>query len=157
MTGESRLLTAPKFYVGERWLGQFDSWAVETPVVDEMARLVGQTVAIFQKVDDAGTMLRVATNIQNRDRKRAIGTYIPAVNPDGAPNPVVAALMAGDIYRGVDYVVNTSYVTAYEPLYDSQQELIGALYVGVPLGDIRSLRQAVQRRAELASHPDAGL
>lgn len=145
LTGEGHLLTAPKFYVGERWLGQYTNWAIETPVVDEMARLVGQTVAIFQKVDEAGTMLRVATNIQNRERNRAIGTYIPAVNPNGAPNPVVAALMAGDIYRGVDYVVNASYVTAYEPLYDSEQKLIGALYVGVPLGDIRSLRQAVQQ------------
>lgn len=145
LTGESRLLTAPKFYVGDRWLGQYTSWAIEAPVVDEMARLVGQTVAIFQKVDDEGTMLRVATNIQNRDRKRAIGTFIPAVEANGAPNPVVAALMAGDIYRGVDYVVDASYVTAYEPLYDSQQNLIGALYVGVPSGDIRALRQAVQQ------------
>ena len=145
ITGDVHTLEVPKFYVGDKWLGQNADWTAEAPVVDEMARLVGQSVSIFQRVDADGTMLRVATNIQNSDRSRAIGTYIPAVNPDGKPNPVVAALKDGDIFRGVASVVNESFVTAYEPLYNEDSEVIGALYVGVKLDEIRSLRLAIQQ------------
>lgn len=145
VTGEQQTISAPKVYVGDEWLGQIDSWSVEAPVVDEMSRLTGQTVAIFQRIDDAGTMLRIATNIQNRDRLRAIGDFIPAQNPDGAPNPVVATLMEGKVYRGVAHVVDTNYVTAYEPLHDKEGTIIGALYVGVPTDSIRSLRLAIQQ------------
>ncbi|HRJ41912.1 MAG: Cache 3/Cache 2 fusion domain-containing protein [Caldilineaceae bacterium] len=144
-TGESRTLEVPQMLVGDQWLGQFSSWAVEAPVIDEMARLTGQTVAIFQRIDEDGTLLRVATTVQNTNRKRAIGTYIPPVNPDGKPNPVVTALMAGDVYRGVAHAVNAAYVTAYEPIFDENREMIGALYVGVQLDEIRSLRQAIQQ------------
>lgn len=145
ITGETRTLEAPKMLIGDEWLGQNSSWASEAPVVDEMARLTGQTVAIFQWIEEDGSLLRVSTTVQNTNRKRAIGTYIPALNPNGTPNPVVAALKAGDTYRGVAQVLNAAYVTAYEPIYDSSGEVIGALYVGVQLDEIRSLRQAIQQ------------
>lgn len=144
ITGDVRTLEAPKMYVGDQWLGQPADWTAETPVVDTMAQLVGESVAIFQRVDADGTMLRVATSIQSIDRKNAIGAYIPTVNPDGKPNPVVSALMDGNIFQGVAPVLNESFVTVYEPLYNENQEMIGALYVGVRMDEIRSLRQAIQ-------------
>lgn len=145
LTGESETIRAPKMLVGGDWLGQVENWAVEAPVIDEMARLTGQAVAVFQRVDEEGTLLRVATNIQDKERRRAIGTFIPPANPDGSPNPLVSALIGGDIYRGVAYVVDASYVTAYEPIYDASNEVIGALYVGVPTDSIRSLQLALQQ------------
>ena len=46
----------------------------------------------------------------------AIGTYIPAVNPDGEPNPVISRVLKGQTFRGRAYVVNDWYMTAYEPI-----------------------------------------
>jgi methyl-accepting chemotaxis protein len=105
-TGKSHFVTLPKMAIGKKWLGQNNRLVVETPVVDTVKRLVGGTATIFQRMNSRGDIVRVATNVENSDGKRAIGTFIPAINPDGRPNPVISAVMRGETYRGVAYVVN---------------------------------------------------
>lgn len=39
--------------------------------------------------------------------------------------------LSAETYRGVAFVVNDWYLTAYEPILDGDGEIIGALYVGV--------------------------
>ncbi|MDZ7260506.1 MAG: Cache 3/Cache 2 fusion domain-containing protein [candidate division KSB1 bacterium] len=133
----------PKMMVGGVWLGQNRDLVVTTPVVDDVKRLVGGTCTIFQRMNDQGDMLRVATNVEQLDHTRAIGTYIPAINPDGTPNPVVSAILRGETYRGRAYVVNAWYLTAYEPIRDSKGKIIGMLYVGVKQEAVESLRKAI--------------
>jgi len=144
-TGKSHTVSLPKMAVGRKWLGQNNKLNVETPVVDTVKRLVGGTATIFQRMNSQGDIIRVATNVENADTTRAIGTYIPAVNPDGQPNPVVSTVMRGETYRGIAYVVNAWYVTAYEPIADSNGKIIGVLYVGVKQENIESLRQAIMQ------------
>ncbi|MBU1043783.1 MAG: cache domain-containing protein [Candidatus Omnitrophica bacterium] len=76
------------------------------------------TVTIFQ--DD----VRIATNVLTDKKQRAIGTRISEV----VYNEVVKK-------RGtwVDraFVVNAWYLTAYEPIVDIENNIIGMLYVGV--------------------------
>ena len=142
-TKEKKDLTLPGMYVGDTWLGQNGDFETASPVVDQVKELVGGTCTIFQRMNKAGDILRVSTNVKKLDGKRAIGTYIPAVNPDGTPNPVVSAVMRGETYRGRAYVVNAWYVTAYEPIMDEQGEMVGVLYVGVKEESIDSLRKAI--------------
>ncbi|MBV5317519.1 MAG: Cache 3/Cache 2 fusion domain-containing protein [Desulfobulbaceae bacterium] len=130
-TRESRALKLPRFLIGGRWLGQNTDPAIETPVVDEVVKLVGETATIFQRINEQGDMLRVATTVKTEANQRAIGSYIPAVNPDGAENPVIAAILKGATYHGRAYVVNAWYLTAYEPINDATGHLVGMLYVGV--------------------------
>jgi len=130
-TEERSELQLPKFLVGERWLGKNSDPATETPVVDAVTRLVGETATVFQRINAQGDMLRVATTVQSADNQRAIGTSIPATNPDGTANPVIAAILKGQTYHGRAYVVNDWYVTAYEPIRDRSGDLVGMLYVGV--------------------------
>ena len=94
-------------------------------------------------MNDAGDMLRVATNVMGQDQKRAIGTFIPAVAADGAPNAVVSAIMNGQPFRGMAFVVNAWYLTAYEPLKDAQGNVIGMFFVGEKLEGVESLRKAI--------------
>lgn len=101
------------------------------PVVDEIFELSGDTATIFQRMNDAGDMLRVATNV-DQGGARAVGTYIPAVNPDGSRNPVIRAVLSGDDFVGRAFVVNQWYVTVYRPLFDKNGEVSGILYVGTP-------------------------
>ncbi len=77
-------------------------------------------------------MLRVATNVIGDNGKRAIGTFIPATGPDGQPNPIVAAVLRGETFVGRAYVVNTWYMAAYEPLWDSQKNLIACSLPACP-------------------------
>ena len=137
-------LRLPKLLVGGRWLGQNVDPAVETAVVDEVTRLIDETATLFQRMNEHGDMLRVATTVTTTHGRRAIGTYVPALNPDGAANPVIATVIRGETYRGRAFVVNAWHLTAYEPIKDRAGELVGMLYVGVKQQSAESrVRQAV--------------
>jgi len=102
-----------------------------SPIVDKVGSLCNVTCTIFQKMNAKGDMLRISTNVKKLDGNRAVGTYIPAINPDGSANPVVSALMNDTIFRGRAYVVNNWYLTAYKPIKDYSGTIIGAIYVGI--------------------------
>jgi len=133
----------PKMMAGDTWLGQNVDVKQPSPVVDRVRELVGGTCTIFQRMNEQGDMLRVATNVETLDRKRAIGTYIPVTNPDGTPNPVLRKVLANERYVGRAFVVNRWYVTAYEPIRGADGKVAGVLYVGVPEESAKSLRQAI--------------
>ncbi|MDD4736453.1 MAG: Cache 3/Cache 2 fusion domain-containing protein [Kiritimatiellae bacterium] len=134
----------PKMAVGDEWFGQSDDFQEQAPVVDEVAEWVGETATIFQRMNEAGDMLRVATTVQDARGQRALGTYIPAVEPDGTSNRVVAAMMHDAGYRGRAFVVDAWYLTAYDPLYDDVGHLVGMLYVGIRQQAVEArIRQAI--------------
>ncbi len=144
VTGRQTTVKLPQMLLGGEWLQPNTDASVTTPVVDEVAALVGETATIFQRMDEAGDMLRVATTVRDAAGRRAIGTYIPAVDDAGAANPVVAAVLSGRTYHGTAYVVNAWYLTAYEAIRDRQSRVVGMLYVGVQLSAIEaSVRRAI--------------
>jgi len=142
-TKQTERFELPKVYVGEKWLGQNRDFDVPAPVVDEVEKLVGGTCTIFQRINEKGDMLRVCTSVRTAEGKRAIGTFIPAFEPDGMPNPVVAALLKGQTYYGRAFVVDNWYQTVYEPIRDANNRVIGALYVGVKQEDSAELRKGI--------------
>jgi hypothetical protein len=113
-------------------LGQVRDAGSAVPVVDSVRRLTGATSTIFQRMNAAGDMLRVATNVVGENGLRAIGTFIPALAADGQPNPVVASALRGQTFVGRAFVVNAWYMAAYSPLRDAAGNVVGMLYVGVP-------------------------
>ncbi|WP_328292317.1 methyl-accepting chemotaxis protein [Kineococcus sp. NBC_00420] len=142
-TKDKTSVTLPRLEFGGTWLGQQADPAATVPGLDEAARLTGAATTVFQKMNDAGDMLRVATTVVGTSGSRAIGTYIPATNADGAQNAVVKALMAGETYHGTATVVDKPYVTVYEPLKVGD-EVVGAVFVGLPQADVTAeLRKAL--------------
>jgi methyl-accepting chemotaxis protein len=144
-TKEKIAIDLPHMSLGGEWLGQNADPGIPTPLVDEVKLLVGGTCTVFQRINEAGDMLRVATNVEKLDKTRAIGTYIPAVNPDGRPNPVVATLMQRKTFKGRAFVVNAWYLTAYEPLFNNDGDVIGALYFGVKQESTPAMREALMK------------
>jgi len=142
-TKASESIDLPYMTLGGEWLGQNADPGIPTPLVDEVKLLVGGTCTVFQRMNEAGDMLRVATNVEKLDKTRAIGTYIPAVNPDGQANPVVSSLMARKTFHGRAYVVNDWYITVYEPLFNNDGDIIGALYFGVRQESTPAMREAL--------------
>jgi len=138
LTKQSTTLSLPKASLGEsQWLGQITAADKTAPIVDDVRRATGNFCTIFQRINEAGDMLRVCTSVQKDDGTRAIGTYIPAQSPDGAPNPVIQSVLRGESYRGRAFVVNDWHAAAYEPLWDAgKHRVIGMLYVGLPLRTI---------------------
>ncbi len=68
--------------------------------------------------------LRISTNVRNRDGSRAITTLVSREVAD-------AVLGQGNRWVGEAFVVNSFYITAYEPIQDIDNVIIGSLYVGV--------------------------
>ena len=142
-TKQTTRIDLPRLNVADNWLGQNSSMSNVTPVVDQVQDLVGGTCTIFQRMNPQGDMLRVATNVEKLDGTRAIGTYIPATNPNGTANAVISTVLRGETFEGRAFVVNAWYLTAYKPLYDAQNNIIGVLYVGVKQESVQELRQAI--------------
>ncbi len=138
-------LELPRMKIGNSWLGQVNDPKIPVPVVDKVKDTVSVTCTIFQRMNAAGDMLRVATNVLKNDGTRAIGTFIPSTNPDGKPNPVTAAIMKGESFTGRAYVVNNWYISSYEPLQDAAGKIIGMLYVGIPVESVKSLRETIMQ------------
>ncbi|MBD3413117.1 MAG: HAMP domain-containing protein, partial [Candidatus Aminicenantes bacterium] len=68
--------------------------------------------------------LRISTNVKNKDGSRAIGTRVSQkVNQ--------AVLEKGKSYIDRAFVVNDWYITAYEPIRNLDNQIIGILYVGM--------------------------
>jgi len=97
-------------------------------IVDKVKEIVYEDQTYKGK--DIGTAtifqwdLRISTNVQARDRSRAVGTRVSAeVNNQVLANGLPWVARA--------YVVNAWYKTAYEPIRDINGKTIGILYVGV--------------------------
>ncbi len=133
----------PEISVGGFHLGKNRDFNVRSPLVDEVSELVGGTCTIFQRMNPDGDMLRVSTTVRKSDGTRAIGTYIPRINPDGKENTVISRILKGETFSGSAFVVNKWYITAYEPIYDEEKNIVGVLYVGVPQESVQSLRRAI--------------
>jgi len=76
------------------------------------------TATIFQKD------LRIATNVLTERGERAVGTLLSAQVYD-------AVLERGEVWADRAFVVNDWYITAYEPIRDPHEKVIGVLYVGL--------------------------
>jgi methyl-accepting chemotaxis protein len=141
--GQTVKVTLPKVAVGDAWLGLNTDTGVPSPVVDKVKSLVGATCTLFQRMNDAGDMLRIATNVTTKEGKRATGTCIGARKPDGSANPVIEAVLRGETYRGRALVVDSWYSTAYEPIRDAAGEIVGMLYVGIPHSSLAEIRNSI--------------
>ncbi len=144
--GSAATVDLPRLAVGGAWQGRSATFDSSSPFVDDLSGLLNVTVTLFQRMNERGDMLRVATTVPAGNGERAVGTYLPAFLADGSPNEVLAAILRGEGYRGRSVVMNDWYLTAYEPLYSvsSPGELIGMLYVGKRQADIEArIRSAI--------------
>lgn len=98
------------------------------PLVDRIKELVYKdeqyqgieigTATIFQHA------LRISTNVRNSEGERALGTRV-------SEEVRRAVLTEGSTWTDRAFVVNDWYLTAYEPIRNIDQEIIGILYVGM--------------------------
>lgn len=143
-TKETTPVILPEMRVGDQPLKPERSFAVRSPVVDQVKDLVGGTCTIFQRINEDGDMLRVATNVETVGNERAVGTYIPATNPDGEPNPVIQRVVRDRAtFDGPAFVVNRWYLSSYQPIFNESGRVVGMLYVGVRRDETKALKQAI--------------
>jgi two-component system, NtrC family, sensor kinase len=129
--GMMLMAAAPVFGNNSNFLGVVYAGVLldhDYDIVDEVKQTVFQgavykgrdigTATIFQ--DD----VRISTNVHNADGSRAIGTRMAA-------DVYEQVVVQGKQYVGRAFVVNDWYITAYEPITDFDNNIIGVLYVGI--------------------------
>ena len=137
-TRESGVVSLPAVQLGSTVIPQNEDVDKPTPLVDEIVRRVGGAATLFQRMNEAGDMLRVATTVVGADGKRAVGTYLPVSQPDGKPDPVLAEVLKGETYVGRAYVVDQWYLTAYLPIRDGGGNIGGMLFVGLKESELNA-------------------
>ncbi len=101
----------------------------------------GSLVTIFQRMNESGDMLRIATTVINSEGKRAVGTYVPAIQTDGTANPIITSVLSGSSFYGRAYVVDKWCSAGYQPLKDASGNIVGMLFVGLAERDtLKELR-----------------
>ena len=95
----------------------------DAAIVDKVKTLVGGTCTIF--LDD----LRIATNVQKPDGTRAVGTRL------ARSAAYEAVIDRKTPFRGEVEILGTPYMTAYDPILDSNGKVLGILYVGIKKAD----------------------
>lgn len=144
LNDESSEISLPRMQLGGEWLGQTFTFNREVPVVDEVKRLTGISCTIFQRMNEEGDMIRVATNVPDNNGDRAIGTFIPYMKPNGKPSLVIEYILRGDPFKGVAWVVNAWYLSIYKPIRDAGGNIVGMIYVGERLDQITSINKTVR-------------
>jgi methyl-accepting chemotaxis protein len=132
-SGATRRADLPDLLLGGVPLTRDDDPRRPAPLVDEVVGAVGGSCTLFQRLDADGAMVRAATTVVTAQGRRNVGTYIPVRAADGTANPVLAAVLAGRVYTGEATVADRPYFTAYEALRSAAGDVIGMLYVGMPL------------------------
>ena len=130
-TNELSRIRVPLWSIGGKSITE------EYTLVDRVQKLVGGTCTVFQRIE-GDRLLRISTNVLRANGTRAVGTYLPA------SSEVAKTILRGETYRGRAFVVNAWYITAYEPIRNESNEIIGALYVGTPEQSALSLKEAIK-------------
>lgn len=144
-TNQSTDVKLPQMLVGDQWLGQNKSFSRTTPVIDPIKELMSvNVISIYQKMNDDGDMLRIATNLSNANHERAISSYLPAINPDGTHDIVIATLLQGKTYHGSIFIHGDWYLTSFQPIKTDKNEIIGGIYAGIKQKNIESLINAIE-------------
>lgn len=90
----------------------------DSQVADQVQNLFGGVATVFMGETP------VSTNVLDDQGKRALGSRLPG--------PVYAAIFKeGRSYRGEALILGRPYLTAYDPIRDHRDDVIGALFVGV--------------------------
>ena len=132
--------------LGQTRLTPNTDFQVQSPVVDVVTKFAQCYCTIFQRMNEEGDMLRVATTVPGSDGQRAIGTFIAHHNTQGEETPVLAAVLKGETYIGRARVLDQWHAAAYEPIWDSpaRKRVVGMLYVGFNLDKVnQELREAI--------------
>jgi methyl-accepting chemotaxis protein len=107
-----------------------------SPLVDDVVRQIGGSCTLFQRLDDVGSMVRIATTVLTSTGQRNVGSYIARFDADGRENKVLAQVLSGQTYTGAATVAGRPYFTAYTGVHSPGGDLIGMLYVGLPLDEM---------------------
>jgi methyl-accepting chemotaxis protein len=94
-----------------------------TEFVDKIKEKTGSFCTVF--INDGSSARRISTNVKNENGTRAVGTTLSQKVFD-------EVVQGRRPFMGRAKVLNSDYTSAYEPLLDPSNKVVGVLFVGTP-------------------------
>ncbi|MFH1213600.1 MAG: Cache 3/Cache 2 fusion domain-containing protein [Candidatus Neomarinimicrobiota bacterium] len=112
--GEPKIVEDSLFFGTTKMNGNYE-------IVDSLQAKYGCTATFFVK--KGNEFIRISTDVM-QEGHRAVGTQL---DPNG---PVIVAIQKGEPFYGVVDILGSKYETGYEPIKNTDGEIIGVYYVG---------------------------
>jgi len=135
VTHESSNVTLPALTIGS-WQAVPDG---SNGPVRQLSIVSGRAIVVFQRIDEAGDMMRVAAATSEEGVQANLGSYIPARLASGDANPLIQTVVSGTIYRGNSYEFGSQHTVACEPERDDSSRVFGMLCMGIKTSNFSSL------------------
>ncbi|MCY7297272.1 methyl-accepting chemotaxis protein [Alteromonas sp. a30] len=104
-------------------------------LVDGLTDVMGGTATLFSKTND--DYVRISTNVF-KNGQRAIGTTL------AKGGKAIKKINQSDAYYGEVDILGNPYLTAYEPIFNARNQVIGIWYVGYS-ADLNILAKAIEK------------
>ena len=105
----------------------------EHSTVDRATSYIGGNATVFVYDEATKQFVRRTTNVKKENGDRAVGTQLAADHP-GQP-----ILRSGQAYKGPAVLFGKSFITAYQPVFDTGGKVVGILYVGIPMAALDAM------------------
>lgn len=96
-----------------------------TTFSDDFLSRTGAISTLF--VRSGNDFIRVATSLRKENGDRAMGTVLDT------SSPAFASVTKGEVYRGLALLFGKRYITQYQPVKNSEGQVIGIIFVGVDI------------------------
>ena len=110
--------------------------------IDVIREKFGGNYGLFQRVNDAGDMVLIATTISSGKGKRLGNLYLP-FKQKGVANPVIQQVLKKQVFHGIANLADGWHFTACKGITDKKGRIIGMLFTEAPFQTPASLRQAI--------------
>ncbi len=110
--------------------------------IDVIREKFGGNYGLFQRVNEAGDMVLIATTISSKKGRRLEHLDLPA-NQKGVSNPVIQHILRKQVFHGIADLANGWHFTACKGITDKKGRIIGMLFTEAPFKTPASLRQAI--------------
>ncbi len=113
-------------------------------VLREISNTTQRAVILYERINAAGDMMRVAQTTPQGAASTNIGNYLPSQLVSGETNPILKPVLLGTVYHGESYELGDRYTVACDPLKDASRNVMGMLCVGVDSSALNPLKEALR-------------
>jgi methyl-accepting chemotaxis protein WspA len=113
-------------------------------LVDQLREIFPDTkFSIYEKLNIAGDMVCVSSNLEYKAGVRAVGTMITAIKKSGKASKIVQNITTGKNYHNVSVFFNQMYISLYVPIKNFNGDIIGMVHFADQLKNYTKLQSMV--------------
>lgn len=132
----------PKLLIGNQIIEQNFNESIASPIVDPLKALTKETISLFQRINEEGDMLRIATTLLRADGSRDISQCLLANSKVSDPEQTIQRVLKGEIVLSSTSILDEWYVYGAAPLLETDTgKVIGMIRIATNEGGLINLQR----------------